>query len=816
MSAHLTLSPLRRSFEACSSPGAEPTPPRSPRSPASPVSPASPASPASPHSPPKIDLFELDPEDCQSPMLLLPSPIHRPVGPATPPRGGRERSLAASLNSSDDEGVGSVDELDMELLFVELLECSAALTAHCKKHTPRAVEILTAPPVVAYMVKLLVDDSPAAGDASVDDASYVTEGASSEALRALALDAIQGPASLALQAVFRAVTTEEAFEAWLVDQGVLRALVDAAPDFDDIWCLLGGVVDDVFADDAGFLDTSSWSDASVSMSAGSPPRGPLAIALTSVPFVARLLKLAIASNSVPLEPATDAALPDVLHTCEMSGEALALLAQLVQGYARWASPEERGATRDKLPGLVTSVLVALPMMVTSLGFAATGHLDAFASHRPAVLGSSRLKVIQFLTALIECEIPAIGDELERLGAVPKIIDLFFEFPWANVLHCQVAWTIRSIMEGSHSGLKAALFGPAALHVRILDAFATPSASHRFGYMGHLLQISNVLARLLPQHDTLAAHVLTHNDEAWLHHVTGEVRARNALNQRWNVSSASDADDSRLLSSSSSDSLSDDDDDAAAAAENAATAATVADVLLDVEAMLEATAPTVADADDIADALAGMEAETSSSMDKDAIERMLLASSDFEIEPTLDSGSLSDLGSGSSSDDDDGAGHDLENEDANASLDVCLAREELVIQMEMTRVKEMLARKRAEAAEAAVAAEAETAARAGYYAAAPPARTPLATPGPAEIMHLLNTKQISQAQANALLHRAATAAGMSPVRGARSPAARSPAARSPAARSPASAPAQYAGHSSPQRLPLTHHRASPYRRRGPHP
>ncbi|XP_043813881.1 serine/threonine-protein phosphatase 6 regulatory subunit 2 isoform X2 [Manihot esculenta] len=126
------------------------------------------------------------------------------------------------------------------------------------------------------------------------------------------------------------------------------------------------------------------------------------------------------------------------------------------------------------------------------------------------LGKHRLKIVEFISVLLTVGSEAAEKELIRLGAVQRILDLFFEYPYNNFLHHHVENIIFSCLESKNAILIGHVLRECNLVVKILEAekncalVADPGKptipadgrpSPRIGNIGHLTRISNKLVQL---------------------------------------------------------------------------------------------------------------------------------------------------------------------------------------------------------------------------------------------------------------------------------------------------------------------------------
>ncbi|KAH9796127.1 SIT4 phosphatase-associated family protein [Citrus sinensis] len=125
------------------------------------------------------------------------------------------------------------------------------------------------------------------------------------------------------------------------------------------------------------------------------------------------------------------------------------------------------------------------------------------------LGKHRLKIVEFISVLLTVGSEAAEKELIRHGAVRRILDLFFEYPYNNFLHHHVENIILSCLECKNAPLIEHLLHECNLVGKILEAeknFTLKDSNKptvpaegrlppRIGNIGHLTRISNKLIQL---------------------------------------------------------------------------------------------------------------------------------------------------------------------------------------------------------------------------------------------------------------------------------------------------------------------------------
>ncbi|PPS07626.1 hypothetical protein GOBAR_AA12999 [Gossypium barbadense] len=137
------------------------------------------------------------------------------------------------------------------------------------------------------------------------------------------------------------------------------------------------------------------------------------------------------------------------------------------------------------------------------------------------LGKHRLKIVEFISVLLTVGSEAAEKELIRLGAVQRILNLFFEYPYNSFLHHHVENIILSCLESKNVPLVEHLLRECNLLGKILEAeknctltsdlnMPTISAEGRpppkIGNLGHLTRISNKLVQLGNSNAEIQAHL----------------------------------------------------------------------------------------------------------------------------------------------------------------------------------------------------------------------------------------------------------------------------------------------------------------------
>ncbi|XP_041990624.1 serine/threonine-protein phosphatase 6 regulatory subunit 3-like isoform X1 [Salvia splendens] len=161
------------------------------------------------------------------------------------------------------------------------------------------------------------------------------------------------------------------------------------------------------------------------------------------------------------------------------------------------------------------------------------------------LGKHRLKVVEFLAVLLKTGNEVAEKELVSSGAIHRVIDLFFKYPYNNALHHHVESILYSCLESKRNAIIDHLLVDCSLVPKILKAEKnstlgelnqqpTVPASGRYapraGYFGHLTRISNKLIQM--GNDEIQKH-LQENSE-WNEWQTTILQERNIVENvhRW--------------------------------------------------------------------------------------------------------------------------------------------------------------------------------------------------------------------------------------------------------------------------------------------
>ncbi|PPS06954.1 hypothetical protein GOBAR_AA13676 [Gossypium barbadense] len=126
------------------------------------------------------------------------------------------------------------------------------------------------------------------------------------------------------------------------------------------------------------------------------------------------------------------------------------------------------------------------------------------------LGKHRLKIVEFIAVLLRTGNEAAQNELVNSGAIRRVLDLFFEYPYNNALHHHVESIILSCLESKNDAIVDHLLQECDLIGKFLQTdkhqilssnsnqptlVAAGKRATRVGNIGHITRISNKLVQL---------------------------------------------------------------------------------------------------------------------------------------------------------------------------------------------------------------------------------------------------------------------------------------------------------------------------------
>ncbi|GAB2285110.1 hypothetical protein Dimus_019564 [Dionaea muscipula] len=266
----------------------------------------------------------------------------------------------------------------------------------------------------------------------------------------------------------------------------------------------------------------------------------LSMKLSSPSFVSRIFTLALEDSL------SKSSLVHSLSVCisllDPRRSASSLLILSIRGQHMYeaptaANPETVSAMLPKLGDLLVLLDVSSDKKVLATPY---GEL------KPP-LGKHRLKIVEFIAVLLKTGLEAAEAELVNSGAVKRIVELFFEYPYNNALHHQVESIVSSCLESRNCTTVDHLFKQCDLMGKMLQADkfpflssnpnqqtapATGEKAPRAGNLGHITRISNKIVQLA-QNNTHIQTFLQENGE-WNDWQATVLQERNAVENvyRW--------------------------------------------------------------------------------------------------------------------------------------------------------------------------------------------------------------------------------------------------------------------------------------------
>lgn len=179
------------------------------------------------------------------------------------------------------------------------------------------------------------------------------------------------------------------------------------------------------------------------------------------------------------------------------------------------------------------------LQVLDLSSDETVLLTTYGQLRPP-LGIHRLKVVEFIAVLLRTNSDVARQELVRLGAIRTALDLFFRFPFNNMLHHHVEGIVNSCLDSNSLALIEHLFVECNFLNRLLAANNQPDAPDtrpepraeavrgpsRCGFLGHVTRMSNKLVQVASTNPGIDAYL--QENKQWVHWQSSNLQQRNQL------------------------------------------------------------------------------------------------------------------------------------------------------------------------------------------------------------------------------------------------------------------------------------------------
>ena len=146
------------------------------------------------------------------------------------------------------------------------------------------------------------------------------------------------------------------------------------------------------------------------------------------------------------------------------------------------------------------------------------------------VGTHRLKVVEFFSALLGKQYAGVDTKLFDLGVFDVSLEMFFDYLWNNFLHAVVTDMVWSVLEGHNSDMIHRLLTEGKLLDRICDAsegnkadVERPRGCAR-GYMGFINRMSNRIVAL--QKTDNQVHQICESHERWTDYVNVALKQQN--------------------------------------------------------------------------------------------------------------------------------------------------------------------------------------------------------------------------------------------------------------------------------------------------
>ncbi|KAG6516752.1 hypothetical protein ZIOFF_027226 [Zingiber officinale] len=144
-----------------------------------------------------------------------------------------------------------------------------------------------------------------------------------------------------------------------------------------------------------------------------------------------------------------------------------------------------------------------------------------AAEKQSSLSTDSGKIVEFISVLLTIGSEAVEKELVQLGAIKRVIDLFFEYPFNNFLHHHAENIIGSCLESRRIPLIEHMLHDCDIVGKILAAEKQSSLSTdsgkatvfigkrlppKIGNLGHITRIGNKLNQLANNNGTIKAYL----------------------------------------------------------------------------------------------------------------------------------------------------------------------------------------------------------------------------------------------------------------------------------------------------------------------
>eukprot|EP01086_Lenisia_limosa_P006600 TRINITY_DN25558_c0_g1_i1.p1 TRINITY_DN25558_c0_g1~~TRINITY_DN25558_c0_g1_i1.p1 ORF type:complete len:664 (-),score=219.18 TRINITY_DN25558_c0_g1_i1:173-2164(-) len=179
-----------------------------------------------------------------------------------------------------------------------------------------------------------------------------------------------------------------------------------------------------------------------------------------------------------------------------------------------------------VPTIILSFIPRLPLLIAALDQSPISIVDR------GCVGIRRAKILELFSSLLATDYDIIDEAFADLRVVTKALDLFFEFPWNNILHNAVVKIVTTALKGNSSVLRNKVVRDAQLTRRLLTAVAIDEKlscgmpGKRTGYMGHITLLANEVDKASELYDDVKEAVT--GDEEWTAYTETHLKQMNHL------------------------------------------------------------------------------------------------------------------------------------------------------------------------------------------------------------------------------------------------------------------------------------------------
>lgn len=205
---------------------------------------------------------------------------------------------------------------------------------------------------------------------------------------------------------------------------------------------------------------------------------------------------------------------------------IALIQRTVQFESEFMEPDVEWELSPTIQAIVDRLEQVLPM----LQFSPEKQMKTTFEVARQPLGEVRLRAAEFICNLIQFDHMEVQQKISELELIPKLLDLFFQFPWHNVLHNLIESAIHIIFaaeEGKCQIFRHSLFVDGKLLERIIKVHQNASHAQltnggfRWGNIASANRIALILGERMEDDDELRNFV--GENEEWNIFVDGALR-----------------------------------------------------------------------------------------------------------------------------------------------------------------------------------------------------------------------------------------------------------------------------------------------------